>query len=406
MFVQRHDPTGASGFEALTLSDLTRADEPTGVASFDGVDRAESSGVGRLPPDLGIGSDPWDPHPNLREFRAEAARTFAHEPLPAWADPTTVAQRMRDLIGFLEAKRDHAAHRAWVDPSSTSGTAAANQRSKYFSDLCGAMQDDLAHLAGWEGLPLSAQIESFNLIAREANVEIRHNNNIGYVDKRWNDDELVQLDSALARIPDHLLLENGRNNHISRISQIDSNGAGDNEVSTGNIRITDRSMVGMSRFSSAAAAGVTAFTDIVLHEVAHNMDDEHARFAEYSAISGWRRIGDGGSYRHLPNGGEVKGWQVGLHDDPDGDYIVMNQSNRGSYVYRKGAEFGESLYGRTNPHEDFAETFTEFLLAPEALRLAAPTKYDFMNGFAGRPSQLSNATGLIDNLGEFFRVRG
>jgi hypothetical protein len=344
----------------------------------------------RNPPGLA----PWDPHVNLREFRDEAARTYPYTPLSPGADEATVNAQIDDLMRFLEAKRDHAARMAWPMNGLAPSSPAEKQRQSFFADLHEAMQGDLAALANWKSLSLPVRIGTFNAIARETNVEIKHNVSLEYDGKYWTEDEIAQIDRALSRLPDHLVLENDIKSFI-RVGTIPGGFAGFNVA--GRLRISDDAVADglLSQYPGAAKAGDTSLMETILHETAHSFQNT-PRFKEYSDIAGWRLVGPAGAYRNLPNGGEVKGSEVGITDDPDGIYILMNQSSRGSYVYRKGAEFGSSTYGRSNPQEDFAETLAEFLLDPESLKREAPHKYEFMASFASPrdPLQGWRASGL------------
>ena len=356
---------------------------PHASALLDGV-----AAVGGLEGSLWFGTsgpNPWDPHPYLSEMRSEAAATLRYTPLPIGTDEATVNARMEELVHFLEAKRDHARQAGGLDQAEGPfRTSATHARRRFFEDLYQAMSDDLAQLAQWHQMPLAVRVGSYDGIAREAQIEIENNINIGYVDRYWTDDELGQLGGALARLPDHLMLENPLTSKLVRIAHLTGDFAGQND-SSGTISISDIAADpnASASYPSAAGAGISALTETVLHELGHNMDDENPRFPEYMQIAGWRRVGDVGSFRDLPNGGAVKGYQVGITDDPNGDYVLMNQSGRGTFVYAKGAEFGASPYGRTNPYEDFAETLAEFLIAPAALMTEAPRKYAFMASFAG-----------------------
>ena len=71
----------------------------------------------------------------------------------------------------------------------------------------------------------------------------------------------------------------------------------------------------------------------VIHELAHNWDNENANYTQWKALSGW-----------------VSG------SNPNANQTLSQDE---SWVYNSTAEFARS-YGRTNPREDFATTFEAY----------------------------------------------
>jgi hypothetical protein len=346
-----------------------------GFAPIDGVDLSPAHQLNQRI--IFPGPNPWDPHRNLKEFRAEAAAAPRHIALGSDTDVSTVDAKLAELNRTLTEKRDHAA-------GIVSQPGVDTDRKRFFSDMQGAMQDDLAALQGSQRMSREQKIDLYNRIAHEAEIEIKYNVNVGRFDKDWTQDELTQMDAALARIPDRLLLEDRTLNKILRFGSDDVyHRAGGHNSENGSIGIYDAAFGKSSQFPGGANQGFSSFADTLIHEVGHGLAEHNPRYDDYLKISGWHKV-DPALLAGRVNNSEVKGSDVGITDDPDGIYIIAKESGQGAFVRRKDAEFGHSDYGKTNPADDYCETLAEFLLDPEALRAKAPEKYQFMVEFAGQ----------------------
>ena len=91
----------------------------------------------------------------------------------------------------------------------------------------------------------------------------------------------------------------------------------------------------------------------VIHEIGHRADKKGfeiiAESDKWLAISGFRVVHNGDNYFK----------------------IYVHQYFRTSV----------SLYGNTNPREDFAESYTKYRLDPKGLKSKSPERYNFMRDF-------------------------
>jgi hypothetical protein len=329
------------------------------------------------------GPNPWDPHAHLKEFRGEAAAVPTYLPLGPATDAAAVDAHLAQLEQTLVAKRDHAA-------SILSGGGVDNERRRFFSEMQRAMEDDLARLQSRGGMSREQKIELHNRIGHEAQIEIKYNVDVRGFDKPWTYDELTQMDHALSRLPDRLLLEDQKLDKIYRFTGESGGHSGQYNPVSGSVAIYDAAFGLPSSFPGSSQLGVSSsFEETLIHEVGHSLDDEGPRWADYMKLSGWHRV-DAALVANRPNGSQVRGADVGINEDPNGIYVVAKESGDGAFVYRQDAKFGPTNYARSNPYDDFCETLAEFTLDPEALRREAPEKYEFMralgsNGFVVVP---------------------
>jgi hypothetical protein len=345
------------------------------------------------------GPNPWDPHANLKEFRSEAAAAPSYLPLGPNTDAATVDAKLAELERALTAKRDHAAGMA-------NGAGATSDRRRFFEELQAAMQNDVGHLQGRSNLSREGKIELYNRIAHEARIEIKYNVDVRGFNKEWSDAELGQMEGALAQLPDSLVLENKKLALIYRFTEEAGGHSGQHDPVSGTIGIYDDAFSGLSQYPGAAARGISSFEETLIHEVGHSLDDEGPRWAEYMRLSGWHKV-DRAAVANVPNGSAVKGADVGITEDPNGIYIVAKE-NGDAFVYKQGAAFGKSNYGRSNPYDDFCETLAEFSLDPEKLKMEAPEKYAFMSSL-GSPGYVRLPFPKLEALlagGDGFLLRG
>jgi hypothetical protein len=250
---------------------------------------------------------------------------------------------------------------------------------KTYSDLTAAMRGDVAELAGWRNMTHDQKVELFNRVSREANMEVKYNINIASGDKNWTEGELNDLDAGLAKIPSTLVLDDDQLGTISRFSALKDGNGKDIYAQTlnanGEIQFTDLGVGAGYRYKGV----IPAVTETIMHEIGHHFDNENPRWKEFMAISGWRDVGADTDFSSVPNG-PVKGKDIGITDDPEGDYVVSRQYNR-TFAHKAGAEFGIGDYTRQNPYDDFAETFMQYMQDPDGLKANAPQKYAFIKQF-------------------------
>ncbi len=161
--------------------------------------------------------------------------------------------------------------------------------------------------------------------------------------------------------------------------------------------------------------GASAFTALVIHELAHSIQMGHEGdavfwnettgeilspnnplidLAGFLELSGWRTIGTydksqiiGGNAIRLfgkiyPLDRPVR---VALSPEEAKKYPNMQEwvvfrrdRNNLVYYHRVDAEFSLNNYSLTDPFEDFAEAFTEYILCPDRLIECAPEKFHYM----------------------------
>ncbi len=158
---------------------------------------------------------------------------------------------------------------------------------------------------------------------------------------------------------DLVLIEGSPNGDEYLVSShfIDGGPAGWN-AGKGDIFISDLA------FSSASVSAM-----VIIHEIGHNWDDEYDE-AGWAAISGW----------------------VESEASPGPDYV---QAADDGWWYDSTLEGFVSDYARTNPREDFAESFTSFFMILGGLEFgnfgladfgALPEKLAFMEGLLAAES--------------------
>ena len=109
-------------------------------------------------------------------------------------------------------------------------------------------------------------------------------------------------------------------------------------------------------------------------------DDENPKWKEFKKLSGWHDLGadDKASLKKYKDGDTVKGEDVGLEKGKE--YILSRRYER-TYVFEKNAKFGTGAYTKTNPLDDFSETFMQYILDGNNLKKTAPEKHKFMKEF-------------------------
>ena len=135
------------------------------------------------------------------------------------------------------------------------------------------------------------------------------------------------------------------------------------------------------------------------HEIGHSIQlgDSPPRFADQSAeivlvgdprysfdeflkLAGWRvlppgsfTISEGDQAATIDGKTHALGTPVVIH----GERVILAVDRGRLYQYSIDGEFSLNAYSRTNPWEDWAEAYCEYLLIPERLKQIAPQKYRY-----------------------------
>jgi predicted Zn-dependent protease with MMP-like domain len=170
-------------------------------------------------------------------------------------------------------------------------------------------------------------------------------------DSAWDPEEIETLSKVLSLLPAAMVSKNGNLNAIVRQREYD--GEYDQAPGHGMYRSVagpeaKKDYIVMYDKALRDEAGnlkVGNIAKTLIHELAHSLDDENSKqFSEWIEISGWFKE-DGEPW--LPSR------EVGF----------LNQ------------------YSRKHPKEDFAESFTAYVLDPDRLKIVSPQKYMFMERF-------------------------
>jgi hypothetical protein len=338
------------------------------MGAFDAGSRAAAPGLDiDLPPET----------PDQRRRRAEwdiSANAPAYTPLDASAPDGMVDQRLAELEQLV-SQRATVYDTQYVLSLFGGFFGQSDGLAKTYGDLGQAMRGDIAALSGWQGLSHDQKLDLYNRVAHEANMEVKYNVNIVYGDKTWSEAELNALEVGLQKIPVTLILDDDKLGNIRRQSALmddKSKPVYAWTLGNGDIEFTDLGVAATYRYPE-----LPGVTEALMHEVGHHFDDENPRWGEFMAISGWHDVGADSDFATLMNGDTVKGMALGIAEDPDGDYVVSRQYNR-TYGHKAGAEFGRGDYTRQNPYDDFAESFMQYMHAPDELKANAPQKFAFI----------------------------
>jgi hypothetical protein len=229
------------------------------------------------------------------------------------------------------------------------------------------------------------RLRLFNRLNFETHIEFGYNVNLTHTNTAtWTTAELSDIEDALEQLPAAHTVMNEALYEIRR-DRVYRNPDGTEDWNVGGvnhqglIEIFNTGAAGVYRHT---ALGVNPITEVLVHEIGHHMDDENPRWNDFLALSGWRQLDadtigddtctiDGRTY----NDGDV----IRL----DGANYIIQIEYGEVWAYQQGAAFSIGNYNRVHPVEDFAEAYTEFVVAPRELRTRAPDKYQFMVDFFG-----------------------
>jgi hypothetical protein len=336
--------------------------------------------------------------PDQKRRRAEydlstTAPSFTH--LDSTVSDADLDKRLGDLENDVNARAN--TYQARLVTSILSGAfGGGDGLAKSYGDLASAMKGDAAELAGWRNLTHDQKVDLYNRISHEANMEVKYNVNIVKGDKSWSDAELNDLDAGLAKIPRSLLLDDAKLGEIGRYTALKDKAGNtiyaQSHEDTGAIDFTDIGVTSTYRTS------LPAITETILHEIGHHFDNESPHWKEFMAISGWRDVGDDAALSTYKNGDTAKGSDLGITDDPNSVFVVTRQYGR-TFVHREDAQFGKGHlkdYASQNPYDDFAETFMQYMSAPDELKKSAPDKYALIKKILAEQGADYNPNYVID----------
>jgi hypothetical protein len=177
-------------------------------------------------------------------------------------------------------------------------------------------------------------------------------------DKTWKTYEIEQIDAGLRtlhmRTLNDNLLETSNAGTITIWRQKSSGAASADNNSVGRVNVYD------GAFSS------TAWTTVVIvHEMGHNWDNEHAKWNDWLKLSGWTST--------KPSASVASKYEKGT-------------STQENWWYLKTATFTRD-YAKTNPREDFASSWERYFIVksglpnPGGINALPTSKYNHLDAF-------------------------
>jgi hypothetical protein len=298
-----------------------------------------------------------------------------------------------------------------------------DRRSEIVGETKKEVNDEVKHLLGKEDLTIDQVNEVIGRKDLEHDIEMKYNVNltnerglrtsdreVGGVAKWkkgdkivWSEDELREVESALARMPtEHVegnkLLKNIHRDAVKvRDGEEKTNVGGDH--SGGRIRVFDTGVVGNYRHTGQArelsdhhicpqcGARIARVEEVVIHEIGHDVHDQNKSTHDaHSDAAGWEKKldEDALSGRGLTKEqiDDIKAGKRVVHDgqvfvkDPykDGNFLAHNQDSipegdrdLSEADKKKSREWREWSYGRSNYKDHFAEHYMKAVLKPETL---------------------------------------
>ncbi len=347
----------------------------------------------------------------------------------------------RDAVAARQRTADDGGWWPFDDTAQQQENARLNDRR---SEIVGSTNDEIADETAYA----MEQLAAGNLTAadvdrlaarkdREHELEMRYNVNLVNDEGArksdgskiaWSEDELSQIDNALARMPEghvrgnSLLTEIRRSEIAVRDGQDKPNIGGDH--SNGVIRVYDTGATGHYRHtgdqpegldtSRSTATPIRAVEEVIVHEIGHDIHDQNdPAYQRFVQAAGWRTNEDEDALR---TAGVSEADLTALRDGTR-DTVTVN-----GRVYRKSAygggysSFDESAipstssganpnqnfggdtwdYARTDPKDHFAETYQKAIHMPETLA------HDLLDAPAARVTTVTQsrdaAKGTLDQL--------
>ncbi len=247
-------------------------------------------------------------------------------------------------------------------------------------------------------------------------VSIKNSTNPDQIAQPWTRDEISDLAQVLNLFNEGKILFNGMLKEICKVSVCQGEEDSNDDVhgkwgQNGIIELNPRSIA--SDIIESNYENVSALQCVLAHELGHMLQLGSrayvyhgpksgvvlgptlpiSDFDEYLRISGWSIIDsslyqlihdkqaiilDGDTYRLDDHPVDFKGTSIFLSYKEDLGVLL---------AYRSNAQFSLHRYSKTDPWEDYAEAFSEYMLLPERLIKFAPKKFKFFEQEYGRYSE-------------------
>lgn len=253
-----------------------------------------------------------------------------------------------------------------------------------------------------ESSTLAEQIKACNCLRAKCGLEFlygiqlaneRHTPAGDY--RRWEEKEIQEIKEVLERIPEGRVLFTPKLNSIQRVKSLGQHVLGQ-RFDNGIIRIADEAI--NHPYVKKAYQGHSSLQITLTHELGHSVQlgavgagleekgdsfvfipgEPAYNFDEFMNLSGWSLIGEK-RYKIENHGLSVvldgEHLPLGLPTKLRGEYIMLVYNQGLLLSYRLDGQFSLIDYSRSNPWEDWAEGFCEYVMLPERLILFAPQKF-------------------------------
>jgi|GEM_PF-2862042 len=252
------------------------------------------------------------------------------------------------------------------------------------------------------GGPLTKQIRAYHCLHAKCSTEFFYG--IYLADerckpdgthRRWKENEIHEIRQVLNRIPEGRVLFTPKLNTLQRVKSLGQHVLGQ-RFDNGTIRIADAAV--NHPYVKKAYQDQSSLQITLTHELGHSIqlgalgpwlkekDDGFVfipgepayNFDEFMSLSGWNLINDK-RYKIENNGLSVvldgEHLPLGLPTKLRGEPIMLVYNQGLLLSYRLDGRFSLIDYSRSNPWEDWAEGFCEYIMLPERLILFAPQKF-------------------------------
>ena len=216
----------------------------------------------------------------------------------------------------------------------------------------------------------------------------------------WSVSELESINSALESLPEGLVLTTPLLTQIQRVSSLGEYVMGQ-RFPNGLIRIADFAVD--NDYVSVAYEGLNSLEVTLVHEIGHSVqlgaddhddvfsEDRHGNFSladgdkeydfhEFMEVSGWKVV-DPDTWELSEERQSViiddRRIPIGVPVVYEGEQRIFTLDQGILYSHDTLASFSLIQYSRTNPWEDWAEGFAEYILLPERLIEFAPEKFEY-----------------------------
>lgn len=214
---------------------------------------------------------------------------------------------------------------------------------------------------------------------------------------RWSVDELKDVEKALKRLPEGIIISTPVFCELQRVESIGPGILGA-RYSDGVIRIADLAIKHPA--VEKDFPGIGSLQMVLVHEIGHGIQlgrsygriypspegsptieggDDRMDFDEFLGVSGWQVI-DRDRWEVTTEGKlliDGEEYKIRTPIELDGQRLILTFSRGELFAINAEARFSFDDYARTNPWEDYAEAFSEYFLMPKRLFQYAPDKYRF-----------------------------